>query len=68
MNRSWMKVNRLCPDMKNKFLNSLNTLKQNLLENDGIFYYSYVICGNVNKGTKEEIFHHPCCFITYVIS
>lgn len=61
MDRSWMKVDRLVSVYEKRILEFLEYVEQNLLENDGIFYCPCVICRNINKGTKEEVFYHLCC-------
>ncbi|CAK8564932.1 unnamed protein product [Lathyrus sativus] len=61
MDRTWMKADRLGPIYEKGVLEFLKYADQNLPGNNGIFYCSCVNCGNIKKGTEDEILHHLCC-------
>ena len=61
MDRSWMKANRLGPIYENGVHEFLEYHDKHIPHNNGIFYFPCVVCTNINKGTKEEIFQHLCC-------
>lgn len=39
----------------------MNSQEKNIIDNNGIFYYLCVICGNIRKFEKKVIFCHLCC-------
>ncbi|CAK8573507.1 unnamed protein product [Lathyrus sativus] len=61
MDSSWMKADRLGLVYEKGFLEFLEYADQNLPDNNDIFYCPCVNFKNLNKGTKNEIFHHLCC-------
>ncbi|KAI5408336.1 hypothetical protein KIW84_054239 [Lathyrus oleraceus] len=61
MDRSLIKVDRLRSIYEKGDLEFLEYSKQNLPDNDGIFYCPCIICGNINIGTRKKY------FITYVV-
>ena len=61
MDRSWIKADRLGPVYENRVLEFLEYADKHLPDNNGIFYCPCVVCANIKKGTKKEIFHHLCC-------
>lgn len=56
-----MKGDRLCPVYEKRVLEFLKYGEQNRSDNNEIFYYRCVICGNIKKFPKKKIFHHLCC-------
>ena len=61
MDRSWMKDNRLGLVYEKGVLEFLEYADKHLLNKECIFYCPCVVCANINKGTKKEIFQHLCC-------
>ncbi|XP_058726569.1 uncharacterized protein LOC131597928 [Vicia villosa] len=61
MGLSWMKADRLGPVYEKGVLEFLEYADKHLPDNNGIFYCPCVVCVNINKGTKKEIFQHLCC-------
>ncbi|CAK8560994.1 unnamed protein product [Lathyrus sativus] len=63
MDHSWMKADRLGPVYENKVLEFLEYADKHLPDNNDIFYYPCVVCVNIKKGTKKEIFNHLCFYV-----
>ena len=55
-----MKADRLGPVYEKGVLEFLEYADKNLPDNNGIFYCPCVVCANINKGTKDDIFYHLC--------
>lgn len=56
-----MKVDRLGTVYENRVLELIECAEWNLPENNRIFYCPCVICMNITKISKKEVFHHLGC-------
>ena len=61
VDRSWMKINSLSKEYKNRVIQFFDFAKKNLSKNSGIFWCPCKKCFNMKKHTRDVIFNHCGC-------